>query len=442
MKALDVLYRSRLMKWLVWGLAALFGLYTFLLQGAPSVMIPQLMETYGIDVVHIGVLTSSFFYTYIVMQVPAGMLIDLWGPRRVTKISFLCCSIAIGWFAFSHEFWEGQLARMLMGFFTAPAIISAFCLGSRWFKPALFTLIVALTEFLALAGGVVGEGGLARSVVLFGWRETMIAVAVIGLILTFFSLFIIHDFPDHDQPLHNGKTFKETLQETGKNFLKVIRIKQLWINGIYAGLVFAIFPAFAALWGVPYFMRRYAISVDISALVASSYFLGACFGTLTLGWMSVYITHRRPIMIWGSLTAFLLSGCILYIPTVSLPMMFVLMLLFGFFSSSYALSFALADTYVTHATKGVAMGFTNMLCIAFGAPIYQPLIGYLLQWACNCEPIQKLKIYTHPDYTAALTVIPISLLLAFFLSFFVKETAPSQDEHSFQDQKAKLLSRK
>lgn len=123
MKLMDVLHKSRLMPWLVWGLAAIFGLYTFLLQGAPSVMIPQLMKTYQIDVIKIGVLTSSFFYTYIVMQIPAGMLVDLWGPRRILKVSFLFCSIAIGWFAYSHTLWEGQTSRMLMGFFTAPAII-------------------------------------------------------------------------------------------------------------------------------------------------------------------------------------------------------------------------------------------------------------------------------------------------------------------------------
>ncbi len=425
MKLMDSFHSLKIRPWLVWGLAATFGLFTFLLQGAPSVMIPQLMKTYQIDVIKIGVLTSSFFYTYIVMQIPAGMLVDLWGPRRIIKISFLICSISIGWFAYSHYFWEGQVSRMLMGLTTSPAIICAFCLGSRWFKPALFTLIVALTEFLALGGGVIGEGGLAHAVTAFGWRETMIGVAVIGLLLTFLSIFIIHDYPDHDQPLHDGVSLKESLRSTGKSFIKILSIKPLWINGIYAGLVFAIFPAFAALWGIPYFENRYTISVELSALVASTYFIGGCIGTLTLGWMSVYITKRRPIMVWGTLISFILSLSIIYIPDIPLPVMFVLMLLFGFFCSSYALSFALANTYVSHKNKGIAMGFTNMLCIAFGAPIFQPLIGFLLKLSTELEPINRLKIYTKNDYIVALTVLPISLLLALIISFFVKEDQQS-----------------
>lgn len=429
MKLMDSLFKSRLMPWLVWGLAAIFGLYTFLLQGVPSVMIPQLMKTYGIDVVQIGVLTSSFFYTYIIMQIPAGIMIDLWGPRRILKINFLLCSIAIGWFAFSHTFWEGQVSRMLQGFFVSPAIISAFCLGSRWFKPALFTLMVSLTEFLALLGGVVGEGGLAKSVMVFGWRETMVAVAAVGLLLTFLSLFIIHDFPDHDQPLHNGLSLKETSKQAWKYLCKVVAIPSLWVSGIYSGLVFGSFPAFAALWGIPYFKKRYGIEVDLSAFMASCFFLGACIGTMVLGWVSVYFSRRRILMIWGALLSCLLITGILYIPGIPMSWMFALMLVFGFTSSTYVFSYALADTYVSQSAKGVAMGFTNMLCIAFGAPIYQPLIGYLLKWSCTCEPIHKINLYTQNDYTVALTILPLSLFAAFILAFFVKESRKSEPVH-------------
>lgn len=430
MKWLDRFHQSKIRPWIVWGLAALLGLYTFLLQGSPSVMIPQLMQVYQIDVVEIGVLTSSFFYTYIILQIPAGITIDLWGPRRVLKTCFLFCSLAVGWFAFSHQFWEGQMSRMLMGLTTAPAIVSVFCLASRWFKPHLFTLLVALTEFSALAGGVLGEGGLAFSVVKMGWRETMVLVAVIGLVLTFLALFFIHDYPDHDQPLHNGLTFKETLKKTGRSLATVLSIRQIWMNGIYGGLIFGLFPAFAALWGVPYISYRYELPVDEAALVASMFFLGACIGTLTLGGLSVYIKKRKPIMLTASFITLLFSLSIIYVPNVSLTLMYILVLLMGFFSSSYALCFALASSYVSKDKKGVAMGFTNMLCIAFGAPILQPLIGYLLKYHTIHAPQAHIGVYDLPDYQIALSPLPICLFLAFLLAFFVRERSPEEEPQS------------
>ena len=75
------------------------------------------------------------------------------------------------------------------------------------------------------------------------------------------------------------------------------------------------------------------------------------------------------------------------------------------------------------------MGFTNMLCITFGAPLYQPLIGFLLKWSCSCEPINKLNIYAQNDYAVALSILPISLLPSFILAFFIKEDHKS-DERS------------
>ena len=59
---------------LIWAIASLLGLFTFTIQGTPSVMIPELMQAFNIDITYIGILSSSFFYTYIVMQIPSGLL--------------------------------------------------------------------------------------------------------------------------------------------------------------------------------------------------------------------------------------------------------------------------------------------------------------------------------------------------------------------------------
>jgi len=421
MRLMHAIHRSKLHPWLVWGLAAIMGLFAFLLQGTPSVMIADLMKVYEIDLIQIGLLTSSFFYTYILMQVPAGIVIDQWGPRRVSKVSFLLLSLSIGWFAFSTSFWEGQVSRMLMGVFASPAIISAFCLGSRWFKPHLFALIVTLTEFFVLAGGVIGEGGMAKLVNHFGWREGVIIVSLIGLILAFLSLIFIHDYPNHDQPLHGKKLFKDSLKRCGKNFVKVISIPHLWISGIYAGLLFAVFPSFGALWSIPYFVTRYHLSVPSAALIASTFFLGACFGALILGWISFYLKRRRPFMIWGAFLSFILSLGVIFIPEVPLLLMYGMMFFFGFFSATYILSFVLASAHMPPEKKGVAMGFTNMLCMALGAPLLQPLIGGLLKWSSTLSLHTRWEHNELNNYRLALAPLSLFLFLAFILAFFIKE---------------------
>lgn len=107
-------------------------------------------------------------------------------------------------------------------------------------------------------------------------------------------------------------------------------------------------------------------------------------------------------------------------------------MVFGFFSSTYALCFALANTFVSKESNGVAMGFTNMLCIAFGAPILQPLIGALLKWSANPAAYGKLKAYSLHDYNIALIPLPVCLFIAFILAFFAKE-GPKEDPKTLKE---------
>lgn len=411
--------------WLVWGLAAIFGLYTFLLEGTPSVMIPELMNHYGIDTPAIGVLTASFFYTYIIMQIPSGILIDVFGPRKILKISFITATLSVFWFAFSRYFWEGQSSRMLMGLGTAPVVVATLCLASRWFKPHLFLLLITLTEFFVLGGGVVGEGGVAKLVVSMGWKETMLLIGGLGLALTALSFFIIHDHPLNSPNAILTISFKDSLKTTFHYFKKIISIKQVWVSGLYSGLIFGVFPAFAALWAVPYLMKRFQMTVDVAALFASTLFLGACIGNLVLGSISLYNIKKKPLMIVGSSVSFCLLVFALYGPLLSLPGLFALYLLIGIFSSTYIFSFSLIDSYIPAAAKGLAMGFANMFCLTLGAPLYQPLIGLLVKWHTDSKSFQIISHSIVPEYDFALALLPFSLLLSLLLAFFIKE--PSKE---------------
>lgn len=415
------IHSLKIAPWLVWGIAALFSLYTFLLESVPSVMIPELMNHYGIEIAAIGTLTASFFYTYIAMQVPSGILIDVFGPKKILKISFITCTLSVFWFAFSHYYWEGQYSRMLMGLGTAPAVVATLCLASRWFKPELFLLLITLTEFLVLGGGVLGAGGVAKCVVFLGWRETLITIGITGLILTLLSFFIIQDHPlKPHNPMHRI-SFKDSIKTTFYYLKKIISIKQVWISGLYAGLVFGIFPAFAGLWAVPYLMKRFQLTVDVAALFASTLFLGACFGNIVLGSLSLYITKKKPLMIVGSATSLLLLLFAFYGPTLSLPGLFVLYLLIGLFSSTYSFSFSLIGAYIPSEAKGLSMGLANMFCLTLGAPLFQPLIGKLLTWHKDTSGYQIISYSNSPEYDFALALLPLSLLLSLILGFLIKE---------------------
>jgi MFS family permease len=69
--------------WTVWGLGALLYLFAFYQRVAPAVMTDQLMADFAIGGAALGNLSAFYFYAYVAMQIPTGVLADRWGPRRV-----------------------------------------------------------------------------------------------------------------------------------------------------------------------------------------------------------------------------------------------------------------------------------------------------------------------------------------------------------------------
>jgi len=180
--------------YLVWGIAAVFSLYQFLMQGSISIMIPDLTEDLLLETVEIGFLSSCFFYTYILFQIPAGFVIDLFGPRRMLIIATFTYIGATLLLAFSSTLSMAIAARLLMGLMSTLAIVNAFCLAARWFSTAQFALLVGLTEMVAISGGIIGEGMLVHLVASVGWRMAMLTCSGVGFLLLLLTIFFVQDW--------------------------------------------------------------------------------------------------------------------------------------------------------------------------------------------------------------------------------------------------------
>ncbi len=75
--------------WVVWGLGCLFYFYECLLQVSPSVMSNELMRDFAVTSQTLGILSGIYFYSYAVMQLPGGVLMDYFGPHRLVTLATL-----------------------------------------------------------------------------------------------------------------------------------------------------------------------------------------------------------------------------------------------------------------------------------------------------------------------------------------------------------------
>ncbi len=270
---------------------------------------------------------------------------------------------------------------------------------------------------LGMLGGAMGQNLLAHGVVHLGWRETLIFCSITGMLLALIAICLVFDHPPGKAQLTHSK--RSMLHE----FSQVLRLPQVWLSGIFGGLVFALITGFAALWAVPYLMELYNIPLATAAAASSMVFWGAALGGPVAGWITGYFATRRKVMQLGTVLVLLLSLVIFYCPNVPLSWMFVALFGLGFFCGVYVLMFSVVCDIVPANLRGTAMGYTNMMCILLGAPIVQPFIGWLLKIQQGSHLNGITANFSINDYRTAFIIFPVGILIALLSLHFIRENS-------------------
>ena len=130
--------RVGIFPWIVCGLGALFYTYEYLLRISPSVMSSELMAAYGITAGAFGNLMAIYYYAYTPMQLPVGMLMDRYGPRRILTAACAACAVGSYLFASSGHLSVAGVGRFLVGFGSAFAFVGVLKLATIWLPKERF----------------------------------------------------------------------------------------------------------------------------------------------------------------------------------------------------------------------------------------------------------------------------------------------------------------
>ena len=166
-----------------WATGAAFFFYAWVLRVAPSVMIDELMRDFGVGAAAVGSLSAFYFYGYAGMQIPVGMMIDRFGPRRLITASAAICALGAVLFALSPGFWGVAAGRFLIGASAAFSLVGAMAVAGQWFPATRFALLSGLAMMAGMLGGVFGQAPLRLVVDRLDWRTAMLLVAGGGLLI-------------------------------------------------------------------------------------------------------------------------------------------------------------------------------------------------------------------------------------------------------------------
>jgi sugar phosphate permease len=410
--------KTEFLPWLICGLGAVFYCYEYFLRITPSVMTSDLMRAYNLGGSEVGNLSAFYYHAYVPMQIVVGLMMDRFGPRRLLTVACLFCALGTFLFAGKYGFGMAEFGRFLVGFGSAFAFVGALKLATIWLPPNRFALVSGVIMCLGMIGAMCGDILLRKMVDAAGWRTTIYISAGIGVFLSLILWLIIRD-TDSTHPDHH--THIISFKGVVKGLLKALSNPQIWLIGIVGFLLYTSLSAFAELWGIPYLEQARGLSKNSAAYANSMVFLGWAIGSPTWGWFSDFIQRRCLPIMMASVGALLFVCILLYTPVLSESHVYLVMFLFGFFSSAQILVFAVCHEASGMKIAGTAIALTNMI-VMIGGNIFQPAIGKLLDMGWNHHMVDGARMYGAYDFQMALTLLPISIFISIIITMFVRET--------------------
>ena len=408
----------------VWFLGSFFFLVDYILRVSPSVLTPTLMKQFDANAFTIGGFSAFFYYAYIGMQIPVGILVDRFNPKRLLIMSVLICAGSTFMFAEMNSISVGLFSRLLMGFGASFAFVGTLKLISVWFSAEKFAFLAGMTQAMGMVGAMIGQGPMAQVYASVGWRGSMYCI---GLLFIAMSVLMMIFIKDKNNNLRHANSASHQNLKVWPSLKIILTNSQTWLNCLFIGFLYAPSACFGEQWGASFLSLNQHISIESAGTETGMMFIGLAVGCPILGWVSDKLQRRLFVMRLSAVVCFVLLTIVIYgslIPglgNINPKMYTIILFVYGFFNSGIVSSYALASEINPRQLTGMALGITNMASVLIGAAMI-PIVGFVLDNLWNGVIVDHIRIFDLREYHIAFLALPIGFIIAFITTFFQKET--------------------
>jgi len=295
---------------------------------------------------------------YAAMQVPVGVLLDRFGPRRLLVTGALTMTLAQGAFALTGSYAGALVARMFVGMGDAMVFISVLRLVASWFPPMRNPVLTAWTALLGQCGALVAAIPLAASLRHFGWTPTFLVSASVGLVLGALVVLVVRDVPPGASRAHSRGDLRTVLHD----------LRTSWRDpGTRLGLWSPFTTQFAAnvmglLWGFPFFVHGEHIGEKTAGLLLSLLVVTMMVGGPVIGGYIARDPWHRSTIVLGivAFMAAMWAVVLLWPGDAPLWMLAVLVVATGMGGPGSMIGFDVARTFAPASRLGSATGIVNI----------------------------------------------------------------------------------
>jgi MFS family permease len=391
-----------------WLLVAIYYFYQYALRSAPSVMMPQLTEAFGVNALGVSAIVGMFYYGYSPFSLVAGASLDRFGAKRMVPIG--AALVGIGSLMFSTgNVPLANVGRFVQGAGGAFALIGAVYLITKNFPASVAASFIGATQMFGMAGGSAGQflvGPLIKSGL--SWNGFWIGAGVLGLIISAALFFLL----PKDKPGTGG--IGTLLSSLGK----VFRNPQSILCGVISGLLFIPTTILGMTWGVRFLQEARGREYEAAVTLAAAVPLGWMIGCPLLGFISDRLGRRKPVILGGTI---MLLGVVAWVLFGNPEILrgHTVGILMGIASGAAMLPYSVIKEANPPELGGTATGVINFINFTFSA-LLGPVFGSRLVAMPEGGTAAALA-----HYQAGFQPLLYGIFVALILTLFLKETGPA-----------------
>ncbi len=345
-----------------------------------AVIAPNLIEELSLDAETLGILGGAYFYSFTLIQIPMGPVLDRIGPRMVISSCALVGAIGTFLFAFSHSFYAAFWGRILIGLGMAAMLMSSLKVFTLRFSPKQFATLMGTFVSIGSLGSILAASPLAYLNSNIGWRLTFAVTGGISIILAYFTYRILGRGEERRE---NGAGLSASSSPNLGIFqsLRVILgTLAFWQGSAAAFFRYGTFIALQGLWLGPYLMniKGYAPLKVGNILIFMS--VGGIIGGPISGWFSDRAFPSRKAVVLVGLCLYTL--CLLPLTGIlkidSAFLYGVLFFLIGFFNTFGMGIYSHIKELFPLGIAGTVMAWINFFNMA-GVAIFMPFLGKIIE---------------------------------------------------------------
>lgn len=408
-------------KWLVWGSLIPAYLIVHFHRWSLGIVKDNLTDTFNLSAVAFANLGSMYFYAYMLMQLPTGMLVDSLGVRFTATMGMLLAGAGSLLFGYSPNTTVVFVGRFLIGIGVSVIFISILKTLSKWYNEREFATMTGLTSFIGNTGGILAQSPFVLLLSLFTWQYAFISIGILSILAALLCFSLVRNKPE-DLGLPSELKNKEMDNEAEKTdvfkaLIEILKNPYTWPSFImYAGF-YGAYQSIAGTWGQGFIMEVYGMDKITAANYMLLMFVGLAAGCFIIGKLSDTLTKRKvPMMIFGAM--YLASWTLLVFINKGKPpveILGTLLVIIGFSESTITLSWACGMEVNNPRYTGVSTSVINIGGF-FGAAVEPLILGLVMDRYGNVLSSQQL-------YYKSFLICLASVAVGFICILLIKETS-------------------